>query len=157
MKAHSSGVSDYCLCAMMKFIILTEKLRGCFFTQAIEEMLEAGGGELKRQLKPLIPFFLPSRCYKYSVYITMRAFLCYCDHVARQKEINDSGSRSIYGRTAYRAHNSTIKFSYSYSIEVLFCYCGAHSVGKISLIYKTIGMFLVQHLHNDQNALATLP
>lgn len=50
MKAHSSGVSDYCLCAMMKFIILPEKLRGCFFAQAIEEMLEAGEGELKRQL-----------------------------------------------------------------------------------------------------------
>lgn len=50
MKAHSSGVSDYCLCAMMKFIILTEKLRGCFFAQAIEEMLEAGEWELKRQL-----------------------------------------------------------------------------------------------------------
>lgn len=30
MKAHSPGVSDYCLCVMMKFIILTVKLRGCW-------------------------------------------------------------------------------------------------------------------------------
>lgn len=85
MKAHSSGVSDYCLCAMMKFIILTEKLRGCFFAQAMEDMLEAGEEELKRQLQPLIPFFLPSRCYEYSVCITMRAFLWDCNHVARHR------------------------------------------------------------------------
>lgn len=41
MKAHSSGVSDYCLSAMMKFIILTEEYRGCVSCRSVGE--KAGG------------------------------------------------------------------------------------------------------------------